>query len=338
MKLFILFILLISAINAKDRVVLFLSKTKAFLNEPILAKYVVKLDEKPKYVKLAKFKDKNFYAKLIQEGNITKRNGGYQKEFYYLLAPQATGDLTIKPLEATVSSIQEKTGFLINNTYKTKEKSISVFAIPNGLNIAGNLTIKMTQENNATKAKEPIYYTLAIKGYGNLDDIEAFKLPIKGATYFSDKPIRSYKIVDGKLKGTFLQKFTVVTDRSYKIKPIKLKYFNTQTELEETISTKEIKVKIDKPILTKKEYLILFIGVILGVLTTILFNIIKRVKKVPSNLETAIKSAKSDKELYRVLLPYSSNPKLQKYIDKLEENIYYNGKNRVRKKEILNEL
>jgi len=338
MKIFLFFLLLIATADAKDRVVLFLSKSRAFLNEPILAKYVVKLDKKPKYVTLEKFKDKNFYAKLIKESNITKIEGGYKKEFYYLLAPQATGDLIIKPLEATVSSIQEKTGFLINNTYKTKVKKVSIFSIPNGLNIAGNLAIKLSQENNTTKAKEPIYYKLTIKGYGNLDDIKAFKLPIKGATYFSDKPTRVYKVVDGKLKATFLQKFTVVANRSFKIEPITLKYFNTQTELEESISTKEKYVEIATTLLTKKEYLILFIGFILGALTILLIIAIKRLKKAPSNLAMAIKAAKNDKELYKVLLPYSSNQKLQKYITKLEENIYYNGKNRVRKKEIINEL
>ena len=339
MKHLYLLILIFSFLSAKDRVVLFLSKSKAFLNEPILTKFVIKSDNKPKYITLQKFSDNNFYDKLIKEGNITKVHNYYQKEYYYLLAPQATGDINIPPIEATISLIQEKTGFLIHNSYKTKPKTISVFDIPSGLNISGNLNIHLKQENNTTKPKEPIYYTLTIEGYGNLDDIKAFKLPLKGATYFTDKPRRIYSIKDNKkLQGTFIQKFTVIANNSFKIEPIKFKYFNTQTQLEETLYTMPINVKIDKPLLKKKEWIILGVGFILGVILTILFLLIKRFKKKPSNLALAIKMAKSQKELYNILLPYSNNPKLKKYIDLLEENLYKKAKHKIKKRDIINEL
>jgi hypothetical protein len=52
-------------------------------------------------------------------------------------------------------------------------------------------------------------------------------------------------------------------------------------------------------------------------------------------LAVAIKKAKTDKELYDLLLPYSQKIELKTFIKQLEENLYFNKINKIDKKELL---
>lgn len=322
MRYFLTLIILIGAIFAKDRVVVKLSKTKAYLNEPIVAKVSIKTDKKPLYITLKAFKEKTLYAKLLQEGNITKSNDGYSKIYYYAIFPQATGDIKLEQAIAKVSQREEKTGFVVSKTLLSKHKKLQVFTLPSNLRVSGDLNLQLIQENNVTKMNEPVNFTLIIDGIANVDDINPFKLPIKDATYYTAKPEREQILKEGKLHSIFKQKFTVVADNSFKIEHIKFKYFNTKTALAETLATKPIFIKIDKPIFSNRELIALFVGIILGILLSILWQLRKH-KKVPSSLEIAIKKAKNDKELYKILLPYANESKYKKMLEEIEKRIYW---------------
>jgi len=335
-KLFIL-ITFISILSAKDGVFLKLSKTKAFLNEPIIAKVIIVYTKKARYVTLNKFKNKALYSKLISESNQTFKNNNYYKTFTYLLFPQATGEIHIAPRVAKISTIQEKTGFTISNKVLSKPAKIEVYSLPNNLTISGDLNMHLTRITKTVKANSPISFKLEITGNANLDDIKSFNLALKNATYFTDKPKREYKIVNRKLQATFIQNFKVVSDKSYTIPPLKLKYFNTQTELQENLFTKEQVVNIPKSLISKRELIFLLIGVLLGVIISI-FYLFRKNKKEFTNLQLAIKKAKNDKELYQILLPYSHKTELKDIIKKLEANIYNKENLKINKKDILNKI
>ena len=335
-KLFIL-ITFISILYAQDRIFLKLSKSKAFLNEPIVAKVTVVYSKKAKYVTVNGFKNKALYSKFISESNQTIKNGEYYKKFTYILFPQATGTIDIAPRIAKVSRIQEKTGFTISDTLQSKPAKIEVYSLPNNLTISGNLNMHLKRLSKDAKANNPINFRLEITGSANLDDIKSFNLPIKDASYFSDKPTRDYKIVKSKLQAKFVQNFRVVSDKSYKIPPLKMTYFNTQTKLEESLLTKEQIVDIPKPLASKRELIFLLIGLITGIGISLLWLLKKRKKKL-NNLQQAIKKAKNDKELYQILLPYSYKTELKEFIKRLEANIYNEAKNKINKKDIFNKI
>jgi len=336
MRIFIILITLIALLSAEDRVVLRLSKTKAFLNEPIVAKVTIINEKKAKYITLKPFKNRAIYSKLISESNQTLKGDNYYKTFTYILFPQATGTINIAPRVAKVSTIQEKTGFTISKDLKSKSAKIDVYSLPSNLTISGNLNMHLKKLTNKIVANTPANFRLEIRGKANLDDIKAFSLAVKNITYFSDKPVREYRVVDGKVEAKFVQNFTVISDKSYKIPPLKLTYYNTQTRLEESLLTKEQIVNIPKPIATMRELIYLIVGLILGVIVSML--LIFRKKERPTNLHLAIKKAKNDKELYQILLPYTHNPELKETIEKLEANIYEGKKNRINKKYILKVL
>ena len=334
MRIFIILISLLSLLSAQDRVFLKLAKTKAYINEPILAKVTVIYAKKARYVTVNSFNKKLFYTKLINESNATLSGSNYRKTFTYLLFPQATGNINIEPRIAKVSTIQEKTGFVISNTLESKGAKLEVYATPNNLAISGNLNMHLKKLNKTAKVNEPTDFKLEITGAANIDDIKSFTLPLKGATYFSDKPKREYKIVKSKVVATFTQNFKVVSDNSYKIAPLKLTYFNTQTQLQESLLTKEQKVEIAKPLANKRELIFLASGLVLGFLLSLLLFFTKR-KKEANTVQQAVKKAKNDKELYQILLPYSHKTELKETIKKLEANIYNKAKNRINKKEII---
>ena len=90
---------------------------------------------------------------------------------------------------------------------------------------------------------------------------------------------------------------------------------------------------------TSKKYLILtfILGLILGIISMILFPKINlKIEKKQKPIIEKLKAAKSDKELFDLLLPYI---KTSKFIDEilalLEENLYKNASNEIDKRKII---
>ena len=333
MRIFLTLLALIALAFGQDRVFVKFSKTKAYLNEPILAKVYIKTQNKPIYATTKGFKSKFLYTKLLNESNITKSNDEYTKTYTYALFPQATGTIELDQLIAKVSLREAKTGFVISHTLLSKYRKLEVYSLPSNLKISGDLSMQLIKDSNKTAPNKPINFTLKIEGFANIDDIKPFPLPIKNATYYSDKPSRKYSIKSGKLHTTFTQKFTVVAQDSFVIEPITLSYFNTPTQLKETLSTKKVTIKFNKPLLKPKEWTVLLIGITLGFLATLLLKLIKKRAK-PSTLQIAIKKAKTDKELYQLLLPFANEERYKDIIKKLEENIYKGAKHKIDKKSL----
>jgi hypothetical protein len=100
-----------------------------------------------------------------------------------------------------------------------------------------------------------------------------------------------------------------------------------------TIETQKVIVKtVDSNI----KYLYGLVGLILGgaIVYLLLTRNIKK-EKIEKPISKKIKQAKSDKELYDILLPYSQNKDITTYIKILEENIYNQGEIKIDKKELI---
>ncbi len=66
------------------------------------------------------------------------------------------------------------------------------------------------------------------------------------------------------------------------------------------------------------------------------FLIKNRVTKRESDIVKAIKKAKSDRELFNILLPYAKKDKIiSNALNRLEENIYKSGKNKIDIEELM---
>ena len=365
--------------NKKDAFVFTLEadKSEAYVGEPINILFTFK---KHIDVKLAEanfdtptFHD--FWAKPMKK-EPAKIEGEYQiYRIHYLLFPQKEGQITIEPGRMDAGILQKRKRNYFNfervkwKSLFSNEISIDVKALPNGVDIYGDFKMKVNVDKNSTKANEPINLTISIKGIGNIDDIQEYKLDIPNAIVYADKPQRKIFTNHKEELGEFTQKFAIVSDRNFTISPIEFKFFSgekkeikvlksdefnikvagsqikTQTaylEKKEDNSTKKIETKIiyDKASYTKLALFTLG-GFLLGALSMYLLTMQKREDREKEELPLSkkIKNSKNDKEMLSILIPYvGKSNKIKMIIKELEDNIYHNKSNKIDKKSLVKNI
>lgn len=298
---------------------------------------------------------KNFILKEIQNYSIIKNNKKISV-FKFLLIPQKSGEYKIGPFVASVGYIVNTTpqGFMGLNIATMRYKNI----YSNKLNIKikdipvntvfGNFKLKLKAKKTKLNENKPNKVTINLKGCGDFYLIGSFKLNIPNATVYSSKPIRNLKIQNNQICGDFSQTFTILSQNSYTIPAIKFREFNGTSK---TLSTKPIYVKIlishknaqkhpkTKTIIIKKTkssfplkwiIIVAVISLIIGILIGYLFYVIPNKNKELKEIKKA-----NEKELLNILKKYEKNPKIKKFMEKLEENIYKNASNTINKKEII---
>ena len=243
--------------------------------------------------------------------------------------------------------------------------NLSVKPLPDNLEVYGDFTMSANVDKREVLANKPVNLTIKIKGSGNFDDIQKFNLNIPDAIVYADEPKVSTHIIGDKQVGEFTQKIAIIADRNYTIPAVEFSYFDAKTKTKKTIKSAPIKIAVkggavskstspkieEAPSLksnnqaqkvivkedSKTKYIYLLIGLILGSFIT--FMALKiNFKKPKKELEIAkqISKAKDDKELYKILLPYAKEHEyLKEILEKLEENIYKNGKNSINKNDII---
>jgi hypothetical protein len=65
-----------------------------------------------------------------------------------------------------------------------------------------------------------------VKGEGDFDLMQDFNLSIEGVTVFSEPGEKHYRLTKEGFKGEWEQKFSLVSDKSFSIKPLELRYFD----------------------------------------------------------------------------------------------------------------
>jgi len=243
--------------------------------------------------------------------------------------------------------------------------NIHVKPLPNNLEVYGDFSILASVDKTKIKANKPVNLTLKIKGLGNIDDIKKFTLDIDNVVVYSDEPTIKAGLANGAYGGTFTQKIALIADRNFTIEPLIFKYFDKNTNKVVTKKTNPIFIKVEggniinkstiqtleqknttpKTTTTEvmvenkdKELLYLLVGFLLGILISlgyVRFSNRKKVKKEISIIQK-IKKAKTDRELFDVLLPYGENDTFVKEkLEILEANIYGKAKSKIDKKEII---
>jgi hypothetical protein len=269
----------------------------------------------------------------------------------YTLAAQREGIQNITPAKIAIASrvsARDSWGMWMQNvkwkTYFSNSLDIDVKALPNGLKYIGDFKIKAEVDKTQVEQNEAVNLTLTIQGKGNLEDIKSFKPIIAAVSVFDEKIAIK--------EDTLTQKMAFVADGDFKIKPFTLRYFDTKTKKEKTISTKEISIKVNslKPkeqLVVKKENIdiakenkktissdgiptlwavAIFIS---GVLVGIGIMLLKPWERAESKKKLDIKD---EKLLLVKLLPYKDDENVQKLIDTLERNIYESKEYKVDKK------
>ncbi len=244
--------------------------------------------------------------------------------------------------------------------------------IPNNLDIYGEFSLKVSVDKQKIYPNKPVNLTINIQGEGNIDDIKEFEVNIPNAVVYSDKPTIKTQLQNNSYMGIFTQKVSIIGSEDFiipslqfeyfskslnkkitrKTKPISIKVLNTQTTAQKNIhntahNTVSPKLEISKDLESintttkrvlytkqdsKSSYIIFIIGVIFGIVLTILFFRIKfkkTTKEIPLVKEIR-KVRKDDNKLFKLLLPYKGQfSSVDTILEKLEENIYNNTKYKI---------
>jgi hypothetical protein len=270
----------------------------------------------------------------------------------YSLAPQRVGEHKISKAQMRVASRgsrEDSWGAWIPTikwkTYFSNELDFSVNALPSGVDLVGNFTIKATADKKDIKANEALNVTIEVEGEGNLEDVKSFKQSLDGVAVFDEKIV-----IEG---NKLTQKIAYVAERDFVIPPFVLRYFDPKTKEIKSVATKEIKIKVKnskavEELNIKKEpslsvesetkasksgydIVSLAIAFVAGLLLGILAVMLKpwRGAKKEKNL-----SIKEPKVLLGKLLPYKDDKEVGEIVEILEKNIYSGQKLEIDKKRL----
>jgi len=298
---------------------------------------------------------KGFWVKK-EAPPIRYKDGRYAvSKIIYTLAAQREGKLDIKQAKMRIASRSHSRGswggFIPNikwKTYFSNPLSIDVKALPLGVDLVGDFSIKTIVDKNEINSNEAVNVTVEVVGDGNLEDIKSFK-PKGGIANVFDEKIN----INGQ---KLTQKMAFVSERDFDIPAFTLKYYDLETKEIKTISTKEIAIKVnntqakEKLVIkreenTKPEALELQTSVIdmsktvmlefflLGLVIGMSLIYFKPWKFVSSKKEKTF-SINDNKALLMKLLPFKDDIEVQKLVSTLEKNIYSNSKDELDKKKI----
>ena len=340
-----------------------LSKNKVYTGEAVVAtfKFMYKVGINPLDVNLEEFKPKHFWIKELKNPKPKEENGYITQSIKYLIFPQNAGKQLIDSQIINVATRQRKTNFIIWKKVLSNENELEVMALPDNLNVQGSYILNTTVDKTNIKVNEPVNLSIKIEGFGNIDDIEGFDIVLDDEVVYASKPQINAQIQDGKYGGTFIQKISIIADKDFTIPAIKFKYFDIKSKKVKTIFSKPFKIKVknkakNAPVIQTKndinkvqlppkiiiqkeddivKYIYAILGLFLGMFIMFILRRDKKSKNTELEISIKIKKAKNDKSLYEVLLPYSSNLKIQPFMKEIEDNLYNNSKNKINKKALI---
>ena len=350
-------------------------KSEAYMGEPINVLFTFKkhlaVDMAEANFNAPNFN--NFWAKPTKKIPAEIEGEYMVYKIRYLIFPQKSGAINIDSGRMDAGIMQKRSReFFSFERVKWKslfsnDLTIKVNPLPQGVDIYGNFKLDAKVDKLKTKANEPVNLTITIKGVGNIDNIEPYKLDIKNAIVYADKPEKKIYTNDKEELGEFTQKFAIVSDRDFTINPLEFKFLDSNDKEVKLLKSKEFKIEVQQSLIktqtaklekgdqteqiietkivyenVSKTKLILFTigGFLAGLLTAFLLKYPwKKIKIDELPLAKKVKNSKNDKELLSLLLPHTSkSKKIKNLIKELEENVYEGKKNIIDRADLIKNI
>jgi hypothetical protein len=338
-----------------------LDKNETYLGEGriLTIKFSQSIDANPQSIQIQRPNLNDFLVKQISTKTYVQ-NDKKITSYKFLIIPQKSGKFTIGPIIANIGILQEENpfddpffsaAFVRYKRIVSNSTILNVKPIPQN-SIWGNFKITLQTDKTKALANTPVKIILKVKGCGDFYDLKDFKLNIPNATVYEKKPVLKTVIKNNQLCGIYKKEFTVISPNDINISGIKLLEFNgTLNE----VKSNPLFIKIENSMLYlnkqnkienftnytvttktvyKTNYLLIAMSFIIGIIIGFILKIpFKKTKKEKTIIEK-IKKA-DDKELFKLLLPYSENKEIEEILKQLEENIYKDKKNKIDKKRII---
>lgn len=250
------------------------SKSTAFINEPIEINYRVYLNPKFKIEKENKInfpKYNNFWSQTedLRDNNWEQVNINGKIYFTKLfrrtvLYPQKTGNLVIDPLslDFTIAYPTGELDFFDDPEYQTTRrviatpaKSITVKSLPEKgkpdsfTGAVGTFDFYVTVDKNDSKTGEAVQMDLVVVGTGNLKLFEIPKpqLPQDFEVFEPEHREEVRETMKG-MSGKISDSYTIIPQKkgNFRLKPQEFSYFDIHTKTYKTISSDAINLMIEQ--------------------------------------------------------------------------------------------
>ena len=339
---------------------------EVYVGEPFSVTLVSKIRRDLKVLD-SKFEasDMNGFWIKKQQQDPDSVEGDYVKtKITYVLAAQKAGDLSLKP---AAMSLAQQTGtgddFFGNmqsnvkwNRYLSNSLHVKVKSLPSGVDLVGSdLGIKANIDKIKVNKNEAANVILTLQGSANFEDVGALKLSIPDVSIFEDDAKIDNLIKDGNFNSNYSKKIAFVSDKSFTIPAIEIKYFDTKAHEVRTLKTeplhvevsgskadaKEAALKIEKPDANEQSSLIgnrwfyvlsvalaLLIGFILGVVMMIVKPFSKK------DIFVVPVSRSESKALISKLIAFKDDTEVREMIEILERKSYLGENINIDKKKL----
>jgi len=348
----------------------FLSKKEVMVGEPFFVTLVYKQAKGLDIVdrRLLNPSGKHFWVEKTPIESASESATHTMNKLKFVFTAQKSGDLTIDPAHIKVGEMaygNDAWGNLRRITrYKTlfaDTLKIKVNPLPKGVENVGNFKFKVAVDKNKSNEKDAINLTVTVSGEGNIADIPVFNVPLDSVLVYDEKPKKEHAYKNGKYRGTFSQKFAIVSDHNYTIPALSFSYYSLSKRKKITLKSKPIRIEIkptstasivknvhvekiqmtqDKaqamPAATSRSWLELFIMLFIGIFLGFISKNISWSSKKSLKKEKTFKLKLSDeKSLLQAIMPFADgDEEVKALVEKLSENIYDNASHKHDKKHI----
>lgn len=249
------------------------SKTSAYLNEPITVEYGLYVSHRAGFNSLnvkSTPKYEGFWNHMMEqkqmqvtEAQLNGKNYRYIALQKAVILPQKEGVLQIDPLELEIDE-QYFTGRtdvfgmpeigIRKKVYSSGTKQIKVKPLPLDNQPAGftggvgSYTFSARINKNTVKANEPLELLLTVQGKGNLDLLTLPKpvVPDGLELYDPEKADRITKNMLSGMEGSKSEKYVIVPQYkgTYTIQPVLFSYFDIATKSYKTITSDPVTIEV----------------------------------------------------------------------------------------------
>ena len=270
----------------------------------------------------------------------------------YALAAQKTGELILKPASMSLAQQAMKNDFFGGvasdvkwDRYLSNSLHVKVKPLPSGVDLVGtDIHLHIIIDKTKVNQNEAANVTLKMDGLANFEDVGNLKPFVANVSVFEDDAKVEHLIKNAIYSSEYTKKIAFVSDKSFTIPSIEIKYFDTKTHEIRTLKSESLHVEVvgskaakkNEPLMIEKGsqgntsslfdgdskflYIIIavsaFVGFLLGIGVMLLKPFMARDKT------EAPVSHKDTKALLTKLIEFKADDEVREMIELLEKKAY----------------
>jgi hypothetical protein len=281
---------------------MYLNKTELLLGDTALLRVVFSYGELEDY-ELIEPSFRGITLTELRSKEYENAAGKDVEEVFYELKPRVAGRHKLNACKAKLELYKNR--HMKRVTIYSNSLHLTVNALPKGVSAIGSYKLFAKIDKRVQHAAKPIKLTLYLQGHGNIDNLNALHLAIKGTTIYEQE---SKKVSN----DTYTKCFTIVSDKKYTIPSFSLTYYDKRTKKLQTTATQAFHIDIiedkhlTKEITMTQKLLFYFLGLVTAGIIFLLYSLYRKKKEAKKEISLLQKVRKvtNDNVLFKIMVPY----------------------------------